>query len=66
MHLLDALIILENEDPERFHNVIVNIFDIVLKGAPMIPPHDLAQIELNIFLKVAAHIRSQVHMSRSI
>ena len=41
MHLTDALGVLDNADYERFHNVILNIFDVVLEDAPMPFPHDL-------------------------
>ena len=45
MHLADALSVLENYEPERLHNIIADIFHMVLEGALMFPPHALFQIE---------------------
>ena len=66
MYLAEDLRVLENSDPERFHNVIVNIFDMSLEGALMIPQHTLAQLKTRFFLKVAAPIRSQIQIYRAI
>ena len=55
--------VLNHLKTERFHNFIVNIFDMVLESDPMLPPHAFAQLELNLFLKVASHIRSHVYIS---
>ena len=64
MHLVNALIVVDNADPEWYHKFIVNIFDMVLEGAPMLPPHALFQLEPNIFLEVATLIPSQMHISQ--
>ena len=66
MHLTDVLCVLDNYDPERFHNVIANIFDVVLVGAMMLPPHALPQLEQNMFIKFVAPNRSQIHITRCI
>ena len=63
MNIPDALIVLEYADPERFYNIIANIFDMVLEGAPMIPPHDLSQLKPYLILKVSAPVRYQVYIS---
>ena len=55
---MDALGVLEDYDSEGFHNVIVNIVDMVLEGAMMFLPHDLTQLKPNIFLKVDAYFRA--------
>ena len=62
MHLTDAINVLYISDPERFHYFIVNIFDVVLVGAPVIPPHALPQLKPNIFLKVTAPIWPQINI----
>ena len=54
MHLLNTLSVVENSDTKWLHNVITNIFEVVLKDALVLPPHNLSQIEPNIFLKVDA------------
>ena len=60
MHITDALGILENYDSEGFHNIIVNIFDMVLEYAPMFLPHALPQLKPNLFLKVNAPVHYQL------
>ena len=59
---MDMLSILENSYSERFHNFIVNIFDVALVHAPMPLPNNLPQIEPNIFLKVDTSVASQLHI----
>ena len=56
MNLTDVLSVLESYDSEGFHNIIVNIFDVILEDATMFLPHNLPQIEPNIFLRVDAPI----------
>ena len=51
---------MENTDPERFYNFIVNIFDVVLEGASMLPPHAILQLKPNIFLKVDVPVSARV------
>ena len=36
---------MEYYDPERLHNIIVDVFHMVLEGAPMFPPHDISQLQ---------------------
>ena len=60
MHLLEALIIVENSDSEWFQNIIVNIFDVVLEYTPMLLQHALSQFEINLRLEVDALVQPQV------
>ena len=60
MHILDAFIVTDNYDSEGFHNIIVNLFDVILKFATMLPPHALSQLEPNILLVVDALVQSNV------
>ena len=46
MHLTEALSVMDNEYPEGLHNIIVIIFDMVLKDVPVITPHTLSQLEV--------------------
>ena len=55
MHLIDALGVLENSNSEEFHNIIVNIFDLILEYTSVFLPHALTQLEPNLFLK-AMHL----------
>ena len=52
MHILNMLVIVDNYDTEYIHNIIENIFEVVLKDAPVIPPHHLYQLEPKLLLKV--------------
>ena len=58
MHITDNLSALENSDNERLHNIIVDVFDVVLEGLPVFPPHDISQIEPQLLLKVGAPFQS--------
>ena len=60
MHIMDVLSVMEYYNPEMLHNIIANIFYMVLQGALMLPPHNLTQLEPQLFIKVAAPIWSQV------
>ena len=51
--------VLENYDPESFHNVIANIFELVLKDVPVLHPLSLYQLEPNILLVVDSCFQSQ-------
>ena len=66
MHIEDVLSVLENSDFEGFHNVIVNIFDVVLVDAMMPLLHSLPQLKLNLIPKVYASIVSQLHNPQAI
>ena len=59
VHLTDALIILENAHPEVLHNIIVHIFNMVLKYGPVIPLHHLAQLKPKLFLGFGVALRSR-------
>ena len=61
MHLTDALGTLDNYNSEGFHNVIVNIFDMVLEDSPMLFPHAITKLKTNLSLKSEASVPYQVH-----
>ena len=46
MHLADTLSVLDNNDPIRLNNIIVDIFYMVLEGAPMLPSHAISKLKL--------------------
>ena len=48
--------ILDNYDSEGIHNIIVNIFDVIMEDTLVFLLHALTQIESNIFLKVDAPV----------
>ena len=52
MNLHHALGIVENPNTEWFHNIIVNIFQVVLVDASVLPSHALPQLEPKLLLKV--------------
>ena len=58
MHIKDVLRVMENAYPEGIHNIIVHIFDVVLKDRPVLPPYTLSQLKPSLFLKVGAMFRS--------
>ena len=60
MNFTDALGVLEDYDSEGFHNVIENMFDMVLEDTMMFLPHPLTQLEPNLFLKVYAPLYDRV------
>ena len=45
MHLTDALIVRENAYPKGLQNIIVDIFDVVLKDRTVIPTHAIYHIK---------------------
>ena len=52
MYLLNALVIVNNSDTEWFHNIISNIFQVVLVDALLLHPHAFLQLEPKLLLKV--------------
>ena len=60
MHLLNALGLADNYDTEWLHNVIANIFEVVLKYTLVLPPHSLYQLEPKLIIEVSALVQSQV------
>ena len=58
MHIKDVLRVMENAYPEGIHNIIVHIFDVVLKDRPVLPPYTLSQLKPQILIKVGATIHS--------
>ena len=60
MHIHDVLDLAENSDTEWFHNIIANVFQVVLVDASVIPPHALTQLEPKLLIEVDAFIKSQV------
>ena len=49
-----------NSDTEGFHNIIANIFEVVLEYATMLPLHAIYQLKPNILIEVEALVQSQV------
>ena len=60
MHIPNALSVAEDSETEGFHNIIVNILQVVLVDDLVLPPHAFPQLELKLPLKVYAFINSQV------
>ena len=60
MHILYAFSVIDNYDLEGFHNIIVNVFDVILEYNKMIPLHVIYQIEPKLLLKVYARFQYQV------
>ena len=54
MHLLKAFSIAENSNSEGFHNIIVNVFDVILEYALILPLYALSQLKPNLLIKVDA------------
>ena len=51
---------MENSDTEGFHNIIANLFEVVLEFATIIPPHEIYQLEPNLLLEVNALVQSHL------
>ena len=66
MHLADVLSVLKDSNPEWLHNTIVDVFHMILEGAPIFPPHDIFQLGPQLLLKVGAVLQSIEYISRSI
>ena len=49
---------MDNAYPEGLHNIIVDVFDVVLKYGNLLPPYTLSQLKPSLFLKVGAMFRS--------
>ena len=60
MNFLDALSVTDNFKLEGFHNIIVNLFDVIQEYTPMILSHAISQIEPKILLEVDAIFHNQV------
>ena len=60
MNPLNVFNATENYDLEGFHNIIVNVFKVILEYAPMLPPHTLFQLQPKILLKVDELVQPQV------
>ena len=60
MHLLNALIIAQNSNTGWLHNIIVNVFFVVLKDAMVLPTYALSILEQNLLIEVNARFHSQV------
>ena len=52
MHLINALGVVDNSDKYYLHNIITNICKVILKDAPVLPPHQLYQLKPKLLLKV--------------
>ena len=60
MHLHNALGVAESSDIECFHNIISNVFQVVLVYALVIPRHALPQLKPKLLLEVYTFSKSQV------
>ena len=45
IHLTDTLDVLEYANHKGFQSVIVNIFHVILKGRPVLAPHDFPRLK---------------------
>ena len=66
MHLMDELSLLENDDSEGIHNIIVDILDMIMDIWPVFPPHALCQLEPQLLQKVGAPLQSADGVSWSV
>ena len=57
---MDALSVMDNSEMEGFHNITVNLFDVILEYSPMLTPHAVSQVKPNLLLKVNALVQSQI------
>ena len=53
----------DNSDSEWFHNIIANLFGMILVYTPMYLPHALSQIKPKILIEVDALVQYQVGIS---
>ena len=60
MHLLDALSVVDNSNSEGFHNIIVNLFTVVLEYTPRFLLHALSQLEPSMLLKIDVLVHVQI------
>ena len=57
---MDVISVQENYKPKRFHNIIVNVFDLILYYTLILLPRALFQLEPKLLLGVDALVQSQV------
>ena len=62
MHIPYAFGIADDPDTEGFHNIIVNLLQLVLVDAPVLLPHEFPQLEPKIPLEVDAFINHYVQI----
>ena len=60
MHLHNVLRVAENSHMEWFHNIITDVFQVVLVEALVLPQHALPQLKPKPIIKVDTFIKSQV------
>ena len=60
MNLPNALGVVDNSDMEGFHNIIADVFQVVLVDALVIPPNELPQLKPNLLLKFNKFIKYKV------
>ena len=63
MHLSNNLGVADNFDAEGLHNIIANVFHVVLLDATVLSPHTFTQIKPYLPLKFDTLIHSKVRMS---
>ena len=60
MHIPNTIGVVDNSDMEGFHNIIADVFQVVLVDALVIPLYAFTQIEPNLLLEVNTLIKYQV------
>ena len=63
MHILNALSVMDSCEMEWFHNIIANVFGMILVYTSMYLPHALSQIKPKILIEVNALVQYQVGIS---
>ena len=61
MHISYVFVILDHSYPKGIHNIILGVFDMVLKDGPVIPPHVFPQLKPQPFLEVGKLLFSSHH-----
>ena len=57
MHLHNTLGVVDNSNSEWFHNIIADVFQVVLVDALVIAPHALPQLKPKLLIEVDAFIK---------
>ena len=58
MHIVYALVVMDDSYPKGLHDIIVRVLYMVLEYVTMLPPHDLSQIKPQLLPKVNGAIFS--------
>ena len=63
MHLLETFRVMENYRSKGFHNIIANVFDVILEYTLMLLPNNFPQLETKLILNVGSLVQYQVSIS---